>query len=46
MAADLDRPGVGATAPDLDLQQYGGGRWRLGDHRGRAVVLIFHRHIH
>jgi peroxiredoxin len=33
------------TAPDLVLPDAEGGTWRLADHRGRPVVLIFHRHL-
>jgi peroxiredoxin len=46
MTADPVRPTVGAASPDVDLGRLDGGRWRLADHAGRAVVLIFHRHIH
>ena len=35
----------GDMAPDVDLPDDQGGRWRLADHRGRPVVLIFHRHL-
>jgi peroxiredoxin len=35
----------GDPAPDVDLPDAGGGRWRLGDHRGRPVVLVFSRHL-
>ncbi|HHK42118.1 MAG TPA: redoxin domain-containing protein [Planctomycetaceae bacterium] len=38
--AEVDRP-----APDIDLPRAGGGRWRLADHRGRPVMLVFHRHL-
>lgn len=37
------QPGDGA--PDVDLPDDQGGRWRLADHRGRPVLLIFHRHL-
>ncbi|MBW3575863.1 MAG: redoxin domain-containing protein [Actinobacteria bacterium] len=36
---------VGDPAPRIDLPDWRGGRWRLGDHAGRPVVLIFHRHL-
>lgn len=36
---------VGDAAPEIDLPDHAGRRWRLSDHRGRAVVLIFHRHL-
>jgi peroxiredoxin len=32
-------------APEIDLPDDQGGRWRLADHRGHPVVLIFHRHL-
>ncbi|MGE0880894.1 MAG: hypothetical protein AB7L13_15280 [Acidimicrobiia bacterium] len=31
--------------PDVTLVDHTGGAWRLGDHRGRWVVLILHRHL-
>ncbi|MGE3449229.1 MAG: hypothetical protein AB7H92_16810 [Microbacteriaceae bacterium] len=37
--------GVGAQAPPIDLPAHDGTRWRLADHAGRPVVLIFHRHL-
>jgi peroxiredoxin len=33
------------NAPALELPDADGGTWRLADHRGRPVVLIFHRHL-
>jgi hypothetical protein len=46
-----ERPALGELAPTIDLMAIEPGateqsRWRLQDHRGRAVLLIFHRHIH
>lgn len=38
-------PSTGDPAPDVDLPDGTGGRWRLSDHRGRPVVLVFHRHL-
>ena len=35
----------GDLAPEIDLPDADGGRWRLSDHLGRPVVLIFHRHL-
>lgn len=35
----------GDSAPLIELPTYEGRRWRLTDHRGRPVVLIFHRHL-
>ncbi|MEM9714707.1 MAG: hypothetical protein AAGA17_20975 [Actinomycetota bacterium] len=46
MAPLLPRPGPGDEAPAVDLPDASGRRWRLADHRGHPVVLIFHRHIH
>ena len=34
--------GLGDTAPDFDLPSAGGGRIRLADLRGKAVVLYFY----
>lgn len=36
---------VGDTAPELALTDHTGGTWRLSDHLGRPVVLVFHRHL-
>ncbi|MDP9071449.1 MAG: redoxin domain-containing protein [Actinomycetota bacterium] len=36
---------VGDPAPDLDLPDHEGGRWRLAERHGRPVVLVFHRHL-
>jgi hypothetical protein len=36
---------VGDLAPDFALPDQDGHQWRLSDHRGRNVVLIFHRHL-
>jgi peroxiredoxin len=36
---------VGDGVPEIDLPDWQGGRWRLSEHRGRPVVLIFHRHL-
>lgn len=33
---------VGQRAPEIDLPEGRGGRWRLGDARGRVVVLLFY----
>jgi peroxiredoxin len=32
-------------APPLELISHDGSTWRLADHLGRPVVLIFHRHL-
>jgi peroxiredoxin len=36
---------IGDTAPAIDLPDEQNARWRLSEHRGRPVVLIFHRHL-
>jgi peroxiredoxin len=36
---------VGDRAPPIDLPKSDGERWRLADHAGRPVLLIFHRHL-
>jgi peroxiredoxin len=36
---------TGDPAPDIVLVDHEGEPWRLHDHRGRNVVLIFHRHL-
>jgi peroxiredoxin len=36
---------VGDLAPELDLPDHAGGRFRLADHRGHPVLVIFHRHL-
>lgn len=38
-------PLVGDPAPDISLPDHDGATWRLADHRGRPVVLVFHRHL-
>ena len=35
----------GDLAPEIDLPDDEGGRWRLSEHRGQPAVLIFHRHL-
>jgi peroxiredoxin len=37
--------GVGDLAPEIELPDDQGGVWRLSAHRGRAVVVLFHRHL-
>ncbi len=44
--ARLPRPAVGTPAPAIELTDARGHPWRLEDHRGESVVVIFHRHIH
>lgn len=36
---------VGAEAPDFTLPTDTGQEWRLSEHRGRTLVLMFHRHL-
>jgi len=45
------RPAIGQTAPRFELPAHDGNAttpWSLDDQlgHGRAIVLIFHRHIH
>ena len=37
---------TGQPAPAMVLPTHDGHAWRLSDHLGRPVVLIFHRHLH
>ncbi len=37
---------VGDVAPPIALVAHDGAAWRLADHLGRPVLLIFHRHLH
>lgn len=43
--AGLKLPSVGDPAPQISLTAHDGSRWRLADHLGRPVVVIFHRHL-
>lgn len=36
------RAGVGELAPDFELKDQQGRSWRLSDHRGKVVALIFY----
>lgn len=36
---------VGDIAPDIVLADHDGDLWHLHEHRGRNVILIFHRHL-
>ncbi|HEY1636634.1 MAG TPA: hypothetical protein VGF64_17905 [Acidimicrobiales bacterium] len=36
---------IGEPAPEIDLPGDDGNRWRLSEHRGRHVVVVFHRHL-
>jgi pyruvate/2-oxoglutarate dehydrogenase complex dihydrolipoamide dehydrogenase (E3) component len=46
------RPGGGMTvnigdvAPPVELPAHDSATWRLADHLGQPIVLIFHRHLH
>ncbi|MDH3752660.1 MAG: peroxiredoxin family protein [Acidimicrobiia bacterium] len=44
--AEHGRPAVGMPAPEIVLPDLHGRTWELGDHLGRTVVVVFHRHIH
>jgi peroxiredoxin Q/BCP len=35
-------PEVGCIAPDFELEDSTGARWRLADHRGKVVALVFY----
>jgi peroxiredoxin len=35
----------GDPAPAITLPAHDGSVWDLRDHRGRDVILIFHRHL-
>jgi peroxiredoxin len=37
---------VGDLAPPVEVAATDGTPWRIGEHLGRPVVLIFHRHLH
>jgi len=45
LSIPLPQPSVGAPAPAIELVDAEGHLWRLEDHRGKSVVVIFHRHI-
>ncbi len=36
---------VGEDAPDFALAADTDGEWRLSEHRGQTLVLMFHRHL-
>lgn len=36
---------AGADAPDFLLHTDRGESWRLSEHRGRTLILMFHRHL-
>lgn len=35
----------GDPAPEIALPDHEGNVWRLSDHLGRPVVVLFHRHL-
>jgi peroxiredoxin len=37
--------GEGDVLPDVTLVDHEGNPWRFGDHVGRPLVLILHRHL-
>lgn len=37
---------VGDPAPDLELLDDRGERWRIDDHRGVPLVIVLHRHFY
>ena len=38
----MDKPILNEPAPDFTLKDGNGDRWRLSDHRGKVVVLLFY----
>jgi peroxiredoxin len=36
---------VGSVAPDFALYTDRGEEWRLSEHRGTPLILMFHRHL-
>ena len=36
---------AGVEAPDFALHTDRGEEWRLSDHRGGPLILMFHRHL-
>jgi peroxiredoxin len=36
---------IGQPVDDFTLEDDRGEAWRLSDHRGSAVLLVFHRHL-
>lgn len=40
--ANTSRPQEGSNAPDFALADGDGATWRLSDHRGKVVVLLFY----
>ena len=41
-AENRNAPKEGATAPNFTLRDGAGGEWRLSDHLGKVVVLLFY----
>ena len=40
--SDTQKPSVDQPAPDFSLPDGNGQQWRLSDHRGKVVVLLFY----
>ncbi|MFN2500432.1 MAG: peroxiredoxin [Pyrinomonadaceae bacterium] len=38
----MNRTNIGETAPDFTLRDGDGNEWRLSDHKGKTVVLLFY----
>ncbi len=36
---------LGTEAPDFALPTDTGATWRLSEHRGKPLILMFHRHL-
>jgi hypothetical protein len=36
---------LGTVVPDVALVDHLGSEWLFSDHRGRALLLILHRHL-
>jgi peroxiredoxin len=45
-AKGMPRSLTGAEAPHFELLDTRGRAHRPGDHRGRWLLLVFHRHLH
>ena len=38
----MTKPNLNSPAPDFSLPDGNGAQWRLSDHRGKVVVLLFY----
>jgi peroxiredoxin len=36
---------ISEAAPNIELVAHDGSSWRLADHLGAPVMLVFHRHL-